>query len=87
MNKDKTLNEVCAILQTFAAVRAEGIFKLDAVDEVARRTGLPKGLVIDLLDASGVYELREGTTIQEDMLLDTRFKPEEIETWNPHESR
>lgn len=83
MENNKALNELCAILQTFAAVRGEGIFKLDAVDEVARQTGLPMDVVIGLLDASGVYELKEGSTIQDDMLFDTRFKVDEMQPWKP----
>lgn len=81
VKNDKALSELCTILQTFAAVREEGIFKLDAVDEVVRRTGLSMDIVIGLLDASGVYELKEGSTIQDDMLFDTRFKVDESQPW------
>jgi len=83
MKNNKALSELCSILQTFAEVRGEGILKLDAVDEVVRRTGLSMDAVTGLLDATGIYELQEGSTIQDDLLFDTRFKLDDSERWKP----
>ena len=71
----KPITEVHIVLRSFAEVRREGIFKLDAIDEVARRTGIKREDVITILDASGVYELKEGSTIGQDTLFDTRYRP------------